>query len=192
MSSIDNFLTGLAKSFFGGIVLGTRAITVQGYQEANVKNGVQYEASKNFGSVAGSTSIDTIFTTGSLPVALKGRVVSFTGDGVSAFIFKAPSFTGGSTEAFQNATDINPVAGGITITTGVTLTDDGTLLFAPIHAFGNSSNQGKGGILTLLEPEQILAPNTDYLLRLTSLDASAQNIASHLRWYEGGLDLPST
>lgn len=174
-----------------GLYSGLRAMTVQGYEEANIKLGVQFEGSKNFGELAGGTVLNTIFRTGDLPVALKKRLVSFTGTGVTGEIFINPTYTGGINEVYQNGTSINPQIGLSQILVNLTsLEDTGTLAFAPVHAFGNASNQGKGGVLTLIEPEHILAPNTDFLLRLTSLDNNPQRLASHLVWYEGNLDLP--
>jgi len=173
-----------------GLYSGERAITSQSYTEANIKNGSQFEGSADFGTVATATELKTVFLTGALPVSLKGRTVSFTGEGVQAEVYKAPVYSGGSPAAYQNATDISPNTGISQIIVGATITNDGSLLFAPIYAFGNASNQGKGGVLTLVEPEHILAPNTAYMLKITSLDSGNQKIASHLSWYEGELDLP--
>lgn len=173
-----------------GLYEGTRAMTVQGYEESNIKLGLQFEASKNFGDIPTGGVLDSIIRTGSTPVSLKKRSVSFTGEGLQGEIFINPTFTGGNIETYQNATTISPNIGSAQILTGITLQDEGTLVFAPVYAFGNTSNQGKGGLLTLMEPEHILAPNTDFLFRLTSLDSSTQKIASHLTWYEGELDLP--
>lgn len=173
-----------------GLYVGLRAMNVQSYEESNIKLGLQFEASKNFGDIPTGGVLNSIIRTGSTPVSLKKRSVSFTGEGVQGEIFINPTFTGGNIETYQNATTISPVVGLTQIITGITLQDEGTLVFAPVYAFGNASNQGKGGVLTLIEPEHILAPNTDFLFRLTSLDSSTQKIASHLTWYEGELDLP--
>lgn len=180
----------LEQAFPEGIAEGTRALTVQGYVEANVKNGVEHEGSTLLTGVAAGASNDTIFLTGNLPVALKARIIAYSGTGVSGFIFEGATYTGGTPAVYQNANAINPVAGLSQIIVGATVTDDGTLVFAPTHSIGNQSQQGKGTSGTLLGGERILQPNTAYLLRLTSLDSQPQDIASFLSWYEGGLDLP--
>lgn len=172
-----------------GAYEGTRALTIQGYVEANVKNGVQHEGSTLL-TIAGLAANDTIFLTGSLPVALKGRIISYTGGGVTGEIFEAPAYTGGTSAAYQNPNAITQVAGLSQIIVGATVTDDGTLKFAPTHSLGNQSNQGKGATDTGIVGERILKPNTAYLLRLTSLDTQSQSVASFLSWYEGELDLP--
>jgi len=176
--------------FPAGVFEGYRALTVQSYVEANSKNGVQHEGSVLLTAVPGSGTNNTIFLTGSLPVALKGRVISYSGEGVSGEIYSGATYTGGTEATYQNASDINPVAGEAKIIVGASIVTDGFLAFAPVYSIGNKSNQGQGSTSSVLGAERLLKPNTAYLLRLTSLDASAQDISSYLSWYEGGLDLP--
>ena len=172
-----------------GLYEGTRAITVQSYVEANVKNGVQHEGSVLL-NLAGSGISDTIFLTGSKKVALKGRKISYDGAGVTASIFEAPTYTGGSNAVTQNANSINPVAVESSIVVGSSITADGALIFAPVHSLGGTSFFGGDAQISQIESEHILKPNTAYLLRIESLDTGAQRVASHLSWYEGELDLP--
>ena len=175
--------------FPNGIFQGFRAITTQTYTEANSKLGVEHEGSTLF-TAAGLSVNNTFFVTGSLPVALKGRVIGFTGDGVTAEIFTGATYTGGTSVDYQNASDINPVTGLSQIIVGAALVDEGVLAFAPDHLIGNTSNQGKGSTGAIVGREKILKPNTTYLFRITSLDSASQSIASLLTWYEGELDLP--
>lgn len=172
-----------------GSFSGTRALTTQSYTEANSKNGVEQEGSTLFTALAFGVN-DTFFVTGALTVALKGRVIGFTGDGVTAEIFTGATYTGGSSAVYQNASDINPVTGLSQIIVGATVATEGTLAFAPDHLIGNTSNQGKGSTGTIVGREKLLKANTTYLFRITSLDAAAQDITSLLTWYEGDLDLP--
>ena len=172
-----------------GAFSGRRALNTQNYTEANIKLGLQHEGSTLF-TVAGLGVNDTIFLTGSLPVSLKHRQIGFTGTGVSAFIYKAPTYAGGTSVAYQNPNSINPVTGLSQIIVGSTVSDDGVLTFAPDHLIGSTSKQGKGSSPSTIGQEKILAPNTAYLLRLTSLDSHSQQITSHLSWYEGTFDLP--
>ena len=181
---------GYSTNTPSGVYEGVRAITTQSYTEANSKIGAQHEGSTLLTGVTALSNNDTIFLTGSLPVALKGRVISYTGRGVSAFIYESPEYTGGTPTEYQNASAINPVTGLSKIIVGATVTVDGVLRFAPEHLIGNRSNQGKGGTGSVVGREKILKPNTAYLLRLASLDNQAQSISSLLTWYEGELDLP--
>ena len=179
----------LERTFPEGAFSGTRALTIQNFLEANVKRGLQHEGSALF-NIAGGANNDTIFLTGSNPVSLKGRTINYDGVGIKGEIYTGATYTGGSQAAYENANDLNPVAGEVQIIVGATITDTGTLAFAPTYAFANSSNQGKGGLQPVLGDEKILKPNTAYLLRLTSLDTQSQRVSSFLTWYEGELDLP--
>lgn len=181
-----------ASDFPEGSFSGLRALTTQTYTEANSKSGVEHEGSTLLIGVAGLASNDTFFVTGALPVALKGRVIRFTGEGVTAEIFTGATYTGGASAPYQNASDINPVTGLSQIIVGATSTDDGLLAFAPDYLIGNTSNQGQGSAGSVIGREKLFKPNTTYLLRLTSLDLQAQDISSLLTWYEGELDLPLT
>ena len=172
------------------VIIGRRAVTVAPYIEQNSKAGAQHEGSTLLLAVAGLASNNTIFKTGALPVSLKGRIIGYTGDGVTASIYTGATYTGGTSVPYQNASDINPVAGLSEIIVGATITTEGTLAFAPDNIIGNKSNQGKGSSGSIIGRESLLKPNTVYLFRLTSLDTSAQDIASLLTWYEGDLDLP--
>lgn len=176
----------LDADYFNGLA----GFISQTYTEANSKLGTQHEASALFTAVAGLASNNTLFITGALPVSLKGRVIGYSGLGVTAEIFRDPTYTGGASAAYQNASDINPVTGLSQIITGATVTAPGELRFAPDFLIGNTSNQGKGDPGKVLGRERLLRPNTAYLLRLTSLDTQPQDITSLLSWYEGELDLP--
>ena len=179
--TIINWFTGMTKGF--------KAVVIQTYTEANSKNGVQHEGSTLFTATALGVN-DTFFVTGALPVALKGRVIGHTGDGVVAEIFTGASYTGGTSAPYQNASDINPVVGLAQIIVGAATDSDGVLAFAPDYIIGNTSQQGKGSTGVIAGREKILKPNTTYLFRITSLDSQPQQITSLLTWYEGGLDLP--
>jgi len=181
---------GTSLNLDAGYFNGLAGIISQTYTEANSKLGTQHEASALFEDVAGLASNNTIFITGALPLSLKGRVIGYSGLGVTAEIFRAPTYTGGTIAAYQNASDINPVTGLSQIITGATVTAPGTLVFAPDYLIGNTSNQGKGDPGKVLGRERLLRRNTTYLLRLTSLDTQPQDITSLLSWYEGELDLP--
>lgn len=177
-------------SWFAGMTVGLKAVVTQSYTEANSKNGTQQEGSTLLIGVPALASNDTIFLTGNLPVILKGRVIGYTGDGVTAEIYTGAAYTGGTPAVYQNASDINPVTGLSQIIVGATITDDGVLAFAPDHLVGNTSQQGKGSTGAVIGREKILKPNTAYLFRLTSLDTQVQDISSLLTWFEGELDMP--
>lgn len=177
--------------WIGKMVKGKKAFITQGYSEANSKNGTMSEGSTLLVGVAGLASNDTIFITGDLPVILKHRNIGYSGTGVSAFIYKSPTYTGGVSDTYQNTNDINPVLGTSQILSGPTVTVTGTLFASAQHFLGGDQVQGKGAPAVQAQTEHILSPNTEYLFRLTSLDSAIQNIASHLSWFEGEPDMPN-
>ncbi len=185
-------MIGVSKllNWFIAMTGGTKAFITQSYTEANSKNGVEHEGSTRLVDVTGGATNDTFFVTGNLPVALKGRVIRYTGEGVTAEIFSGATYSGGSSAPYQNASDINPVTGLSQIIVGATTLTDGVLAFAPDQLIGNKSNQGQGSAGSVIGREKLLKPNTVYLFRLTSLDTQLQDISSLLTWYEGELDLP--
>lgn len=173
-----------------GVYKGLRAITTQSYTEANAKLGAEHEGATLLSNVAANGVNNTIFLTGAKTVALKGRIIGYTGKGVLAEIYELPQYTGGNSVPYQNASGINPQQGLTQILVGASITSDGILKFAPDYLIGNTSNQGKGTSGVILGREKLLKANTAYLFKITSLDSGVQDITSLLTWYEGPLDLP--
>lgn len=147
-----------------------------------------YNASRRVTAVAAGANVDSIFTTGNLPVYLFQRDIGRSGVGVSASIYRGPTFTGGTTDPVYSVNDItgDGSLSTIQLIVGPTVTVAGTQTVATSFAIGNTSNQGQGGIAELKQPLYML-PNTSYLLRITSLDSQAQDITANIAWYEGYL-----
>lgn len=174
-----------------GLYEGLRAMTVQSYTEANVKNGVQYECSIYVGALAGGANIDLVFNTGSKPVIVKNRQVGFTGVGLEAIVYGGTTFTGGTTVPVYNLTALNPVATTVQVLLNPTILTTGTEGGARSHYIGTSSGAGNQvGTFVAPDTERVLAPFTTYMLRLTNLDSQAIKATVYLTWYEGTLDLP--
>ena len=178
-------------SFPAGAFVGLRALTIQTYNEANVKNGVQYEISNNVPALANAGTIDTIFITGPLPVIIKTRIVKFNNISLLTQVFRAPTYTGGTPATYYNLNNRNPVAGGVTILSGATITVAGTEFGAPTYDIG-TAGQGNTTVSTFstFGQERLLNPNTTYMLRITNDSGSTQRVSSYLSWYEGSTDLP--
>jgi hypothetical protein len=179
-------------SFPPGVFAGLRAMTIQGYTEANVKNGVQYEVASYNAALAASGNVRTIFVTGAKPVAVKARLVSFDGAGIEARVYKGATYTGGTAVPYFNLSDINPVVGTVQLIAGATISAVGTEFGARSYLIGSVSPGSQTvGAFGVTGQERNLAPNTTYMLELVSMDAAkAQRVAAYLSWYEGGLDLP--
>ena len=173
-----------------GSYTGESAAVMQTYIEMNAKRGVQYEASRRVTGLSNGAVLDSIILTDSKPLILKQRLLSYTGDGIIAEIFEAPAYTGGVADPYFNLSRINPVASGVQLLAGPTLSviATGVKTFADDILIGNTSNQGRGGTDLPVGHERIFKPNTAYLLRQTML--SAQDISAYITWYSGRLDAP--
>lgn len=173
-----------------GIYSGLRAMTTQSYIEANSKNGTQHELSVFLENLAGSGVNETLVVTGSLPIVLKERKCSYTGEGAFLEICEGATYSDiGDEITIYNVNKINPVTPETKVYSGATITDDGDCVFTPEYLIGNNSNQGNGGQQNIVS-ERILNPNTVYLLKATSLDSATEAVWLFDAFYEGELDLP--
>jgi hypothetical protein len=171
-----------------GSYTGEAGVVMQTYVEMNAKRGVQYEASRRVTGLSSGAVLDAILLTDSKPLILKQRLLSYTGNGIIAEIFEGPTYTGGTADPYYNLSRINPVASGVQLLSGVTVTAPGIKAFADDILIGNDQPQGKGGTDMPTGHERIFKPNTAYLLRQTML--SSQDIAAYITWYSGRLDAP--
>lgn len=165
-----------------------RALRDGAILQEGTRTGKLYNASRRVTGVAAGANIDSIFTTGSLPVYLFQRDIGRSGLGVSSFIFRGATYTGGTLDPVYSVNDItgDGSLSTIQLRVGVTITATGEQTIATNYAIGNTSNQGQGGIAELKQPLYML-PNSNYLLRITSLDTQAQDITANIAWYEGYL-----
>lgn len=170
-----------------GAYTGEAAQVMQTYIEINAKRGVQYEASRRLTGLTIGAVLDSILRTDAKPLILKSRLLSYTGDGITAEIFEGPTYTGGTADPYYNLSRINPVASGVQLLSNPTITATGVKAFADDYLIGNTQPQGRGGMRPTGH-ERIFKPNTAYLLRQTML--SAQDIAAYITWYSGRLDAP--
>lgn len=169
---------------------GYQGVTTQPFVEANVKNGTQFEAASFVPVLASGATIDTVFTTGSHSVLIKGFDILADGAGVQVTLYESPTFTGGTPisgynlSAASNATPESTILAGVTTSaTGTQKSSTLTLLGATTP--GTSKSSPSGGLPGL---DRVLKPNTTYLRRIVSIDgAGDQRLALYTTWYEGPL-----
>jgi hypothetical protein len=159
-------------------------ITTQSYIERANKQGKLFTASRRVTDIAGSSNLDSIFITGTKQVIFNQRIIGYTGKGVVASIYRGAVATGGTAAEINNPNDITPQAATAQLLTGATVTNIGQLTVAATYSEGNTSNQGQGNSQAKLGEQIIMAPNTTYLLRITSLDTAVQNINAYVSWFE--------
>lgn len=182
-------------AFFREMRKGRKALVTQSYTEANVKNGVQFQYSDYDPALAASGVKNYIFTTGAKPVAMKGRTLMYDGLGVKIEVMASPDFTGGTLESVHGFNAINQEASTAQITKDPTLNDLGVPALPARYYIGSNAGGSRTAAVTAEEAfglETILAPNTTYLIQITSLDTSdTQRLSMFYTWYEGDFDLPS-
>ena len=204
-------LDHLIRSLPPEISEGLRAMTMQTYTEANVKNGVQYSATTYFTGLTAGETIDLIIQTADNPVAIKAQYIAAKNSGdILVDWYRDPVFTGGTdiSAGVFNQNDINPVASAATLigplptnaaggdyspndATKPTVSALGTKIQPTLVVLGNSGAGASSSAArnVTIGLEQILAPNTTYLYRRTCVAAVA-SLFGFSTWYEGGLDLP--
>lgn len=185
-----------STSWFGamppvGLYEGIRAMTVQSYTEANVKNGLQYECSYYLPSLAAGATASLTFSTGAKPVIVKNRQVAFTGSKVTGRVYSGTTYTGGTVVTPYNLTAISPIASTVVLRLDPTILTPGTEGGAPSHYIGSDLNGNQqAGTFVSPDVERILAPFTVYRLAITNDDIEATKLSVYLTWYEGTPDLP--
>lgn len=157
------------------------SFTTEGVRKSKIFN-----ASRRVTALAGGANADSVFITGALPVVFFERDIGRTGAGISAAIYRGPTYTGGTAGAVYNVNDLQHVDSTIQLLAGVTTTVVGEQTVATSYAIGNVTGSGQGGMAVLGQPLYML-PNTTYLLRITNLDAAASDFTSFISWYEGYL-----
>lgn len=179
-------------AMFLRVINGLRSVVTQPYIEVNVKRGVQYEVASNTAALAIGGNIDTIFITGAKPVVIKSRIVKFNGVSLVTRVYRAPSYTGGSTVPYFNLNDRDPVVGGVSILGGATVSAPGVEFGAPTFDIG-STDVGNSSLSTysIIGIERVLRPNTTYLQRIANDSAAIQRVTGYLTWYEGDTDFPN-
>lgn len=190
-----------------GIMRGTRALVVQSYTEANVKNGLQFYARRTFSGSpvvnekAGAfTSLGQkrimYFEIGSSKVIVKDRVVKYIGEEFELRLYNATGLAA-PTKAGEIMVS-NYRSDGEAKPTSVTVHEVidgdqgpmGTLIADPEAYFGSSS-QGQRNADSLLEGrERVLPANSQFYVEIEMTAGTVGRFEYFLDWYEGSPDLP--
>lgn len=195
--SSDSFkpVTQIGEKIPIGAFSGTRAITVQNYVEANVKNGVQFYTHFAYpigNDIAAGASKYFLFVTGTTHVLFKNRIVNCLGEEFAHEIFSNPTVTDNGTPlSVGNYGGADAVATTVTCYKDATVSADGTAADdEPEYYFGGSAASGRSQIAFSEGIERKLLTNTTYLVKITNNGAQAGRFQWYGTWYEGGVDLP--
>lgn len=176
-----------------GLHEGIRATTVAFYNEQNVKAGLQFYLSANWPSaddISSGTPRHVIFKTGSKPVIIKTRIVSYIGEEFAIELFSNPVYTGGSSISVGNYNLVNPVATTVTAIKDPTVTSPGTSFGGEPDYYYGAQASGQRIALSIPEGrERILPANSEFCVRISSKVGTGR-FSYYLDWYEGTPDIP--
>ena len=187
-------LRGIARALIPiQAFLGLRALNVQSYTESNVKLGLQYEYSAHSAALGGNAVSNLILITGSKPVIIKDRQIGCTGAGVTARVYKDPTYTGGTAGTIFNLRqDGLAVPTTCQLKVAPTVTAVGTEIAAPTYVVGSGNGPlSNAGTFSSRGLERILPANTTFLLQITNRDSGSIQLGTYVTWYEGTPDLPT-
>ncbi|WP_417764680.1 hypothetical protein [Shewanella chilikensis] len=180
-------------NLFSGLISGLRAINVQSYNESNVKLGLQYYLKANWPTgdvIANGTPRNVIFQTGSKPVIVKTRIVSYVGEEFQLEIFVNPTFTGGATKVVGNYNTVNPVPTTVTVLKDATITNDGTPLDDEPDYYYGATTGNRNAKAIPDGRERIIPANSTFMVKVSS-NVGSGRFSYFLDWYEGEPDLPA-
>lgn len=175
------------------VLAGRRAFTVQSYTEANVKNGIEFDVSTRFATIGAGATVTIGLTTGSKPVLIKSRIITF-GGGATELQYSAAhscTFTGGTAvPAPTNANTTSANTSEVTVVTNPTVTVQGVQYLRPFSIIGSGTWSSKIGTDSSGKGT-VLGPNRQHVFTFTNPSAQAATpVFWWLTFYEGTMDLP--
>lgn len=181
-----------------GLFTGTRAMTVQPYTEANVKNGVQYYLRAvwpTLDQIANGTDRKLYFKTGAKPVLVKLRELHYIAEELAIQLYINPTtVTGGTTLAIQNYNGVAPVVSTSQAKKNVTTVSDGAEFGGsdPEYFFGATTVASRTANSIPQGRERVLPANTEFIVKISNTGSQPARVQYYLDWYEGDTDLPRT
>lgn len=167
---------------------GLKGLTMQSFVEANSKNGTQFELGFSNDTLAAGASMHLILTTGSKSVLIKNRQVTFTSAVNETTVYKAPTFTVGTSIPTFNMNTELLYPSLTTAKTNATITNNGTQVSATTVTYGANASENKAvGTYSATGAERVLQANTSYLLLITNKDTVTSKVAVYISFYEGEL-----
>lgn len=170
---------------------GGKALTIQRFVEAHIKEGRQYAGAFYEPELAAQATADIILQVGpSASMQLRAINIQFDGAIVSTQWFREPTFTGGSPIDLFNYNDAAAVEADLSVLGGATVTDPGTAMSPRIYSIGTATQGNRVTTSESDDPDidRILEPDTTYLFRVTNEDTNQPcRVAGSATWYQGPL-----
>lgn len=177
-----------------GVFDGTRAITIQGYPEANVKNGLQYYTLVNWpltDVISAGNSVNVVFTTTTKKLLAKTRIVHYAAEEIQLQIIENPTIdVAGTPIAASNYNAVNPVDSTVTIQKGATISGGTAIDPEPEYYFGANATAQRSGNSIPEGRERVIPAGSTYAIVMTNTGSGNARLQYYLDWFEGEPDLP--
>lgn len=172
---------------------GYRALNVQGYNETNVKLGLQFYVQIALPTIAAGNTANIYFKTGSVPCLVKLREFGGRGEAVSIQVFKQPTVTANGTPVtVQNFNDQNAAAPTMQVFVGATVSNNGTPWGDPQRIYGASATGQRASGNLVPGGDRVLKTNSSYLVVISNNigGSGSADFDYFLTWGEVEPDLP--
>jgi hypothetical protein len=139
-----------------------------------------YENRLNGSQLLDNASIDIVIASAS-GVPMHMTIGAFCGGDAEFYLFEGTTATGGTSKVAKNRNRTSLKTSSTAALLDPTISVLGTELFAELLPGGVKKAAAGGGGEAL---EYILAPLTNYLIRVTNISGASQNATLTLEWYE--------
>ena len=139
-----------------------------------------YENRLNGSQLLDNASIDIVIASAS-GVPMHMTIGAFCGGDAEFYLYEGTTATGGTSKVAQNRNRTSLKTSSTAALLDPTISALGTELFAELLPGGVKKAAAGGGGEAL---EYILAPLTNYLMRMTNISGASQNATLTLEWYE--------
>lgn len=178
-----------------GLYTGLRAITTQGYPEANVKNGLQFYIRASWplaDAIPNGQTRNLYFKTSTKKMLAKVRIVHYIAEEIELNILSGATVTPatGTPMVVGNYNNVAPMATTVTVRKDVTFTGGVSLDSEPEYYFGSSNNPQRSGNSIPEGRERVLPLDTEFIVTIKNTGSGNARVAYFLDWYEGEPDLP--
>ena len=139
-----------------------------------------YENIFNGSQLLDNASINIVIASAS-GVPMHMTIGAFCGGDAELYLYEGTTATGGTNKVAQNRNRTSLKTSSTAALLDPTISVLGTELFAELLPGGVKKAAAGGGAEAL---EYILAPLTNYLIRMTNISGASQNATLTLEWYE--------
>ncbi len=160
--------------------LRNNALETISYVHERVHAGGTYTVCTINLGVTDDSSLDVVLEAGSLEYHV---VIEVAAEGKALyFLYDTPTYSGGVTATNNNLSKLMGDSSTLVVKFNPTVSSTGTQIYCKLLPGGSGGT--RSGVSIRDHTEIILAPNTDYLLRLTNTAGNTKDLNISVQWYE--------